>query len=153
LLCPARRSAAGYRVYDAVDVARLATICRLRQAGLPLAEIGRALDSATPHLVAALAVRLVELGDQIEVLRSRQRTILGALAAGREGDRTWSLDKASLVDLLDGAGIGSDRQEAWHVAAEQADGDLHQRLLESLDIPADEVARIRRGRSPAGPTD
>jgi len=111
--------------------------------------IGRALDSATPHLVAALAVRLAELGDQIEVLRGRRRTILSALAAGREGDRTWSLDKASLVDLLDGAGIGSDRQEAWHVTAEQADGDLHQRLLESLDIPADEVARIRRGR-PAG---
>lgn len=151
LLSPARRSAAGYRVYDAADVARLATICRLREAGLPLAEIGRALDSATPHLVAALAVRLAELGEQIEVLRGRQRTILSALAAGREGDRTWSLDKASLVDLLDGAGIGSERQEAWHQAAEQADGDLHQRLLESLDIPADEVARIRRGRRPADP--
>ena len=143
LLRPTTRSAAGYRIYAAVDVARLATICRLRRAGLPLAEIRRTLDSATPQLVAALAVRLSELGDQIEILRGHQREILSALAAGREGDRTWSLDRASLVELLVGAGIGSDRQEAWHAAAEMADGDLHQRLLESLDLTADEVARIR----------
>lgn len=143
LLRPSARSAAGYRLYDADDVARLATICRLRQAGLPLAEIGRVLDAATPQLVAALAVRLAELGDQIEALRARQRTILGALAAGREGDRTWSIDKVTLVALLDGAGIGSDRQRAWHATAEGVDPDLHRRLLESLDLSADEVARIR----------
>jgi len=143
LLRPSRRSAAGYRIYDAADVARLATICGLRRAGLPLAEIRRAVDSDTPQLVAALAIRLTELADQIEVLRGRQRTILSALAAGREGDRTWSLDKASLTELLGGAGIGADRQEAWHAAAEQADGGLHQQLLESLELPADEVARIR----------
>lgn len=143
LLRPSARSAAGYRLYDADDVARLATICRLRQAGLPLAEIGRVLDAATPQLVAALAVRLAELGDQIEALRARQRTILGALAAGREGDRTWSIDKVTLVALLDGAGIGSDRQQAWHATAEGVDPDLHRRLLESLDLSADEVARIR----------
>lgn len=143
LLRPSARSAAGYRVYDAQDVERLATICRLRRVGLPLAEIGRVLESATPQLVAALAVRLGELDDQIAELRARQRTILGALATGREGERTWSLDKESLVALLDGAGIGADRQQAWHAAAEGADPDLHQRLLESLDLPADEVARIR----------
>ena len=143
LLRPSARTAAGYRLYDADDVARLATICRLRQAGLPLAEIRRAMDSDTPQLVAALAVRLTELADQIESLRGHQRTILAALAAGREGDRTWSLDKASLTALLDVAGMGADRQQAWHAAAEQADGDLHQQLLEALDLPADEVARIR----------
>lgn len=143
LLRPSARSAAGYRLYTADEVGRLATICRLRRAGLPLTEIGRVLDSATPQLVAALAVRLGELGDQIEQLRARQRTILGALAAGREGERTWSLDKASLVALLDEAGIGADRQQAWHATAEHADPALHQRLLESLDLPADEVARIR----------
>lgn len=143
LLRPAARTDAGYRIYDAADVARLATICRLRRAGLPLAEIRRAMDSDTPQLVAVLAVRLDELDDQIEILRGRQRTILASLAAGREGDRTWSLDKAALTALLDAAGVGPDRQEAWHAAAESADGDLHQRLLESLDLPPDEVARIR----------
>lgn len=139
-------------MYDAADVARLATICRLRRAGLPLAEIARTLDSATPQLVAALAVRLGELGDQIEMLRGHQRTILAALAAGREGDRTWSLDKAALIGLLDAAGIGPDRQQEWHAAAESADGELHQRLLESLDLSADEVTRIReRGRGAVAP--
>ena len=143
LLRPAARSAGGYRVYDSADVARLATICRLRRAGLSLAEIRRAIDAAPPQLVAALAVRLGELDDQVQILRDRQRIILNALATGREGDRTWSMDKSQLVDVLAAAGIGADQQAAWHAAAERADGDLHRRLLESLDLPADEVARIR----------
>ncbi|MCV2395390.1 MerR family transcriptional regulator [Actinotalea sp. M2MS4P-6] len=143
LLQPSSRSAGGYRIYDDADVARLATICRLRQAGLPLAEIRRAMDSDAPQLVAALAVRLGELEDQIEVLRGRQRAILTSLATGREGDRTWSLDKASLSGLLVDAGADPAGLVAWHAAAENADGELHRRLLESLDLPADEVERIR----------
>lgn len=151
LLRPSARTAAGYRVYDAADVARLATICRLRRAGLPLAEIGRALDSGSPRLVAALAVRLTELGDQIETLRGHQRAILTALAAGGEGDMTWSLDTASLSALLVAAGVPHERLGEWHAAAESADGDLHQRLLESLDLPPAEVERIRRLGAQAPP--
>ncbi|MGI9093448.1 MAG: MerR family transcriptional regulator [Mycobacteriales bacterium] len=44
LLTPSRRSPAGHRLYDASDVRRLDRICLLRRAGLPLAEIGQALD-------------------------------------------------------------------------------------------------------------
>jgi len=43
LLTPSRRSPAGHRLYDDADVRRLYRICLLRDTGLPLAEIGRAL--------------------------------------------------------------------------------------------------------------
>jgi DNA-binding transcriptional MerR regulator len=152
LLPPSSRSSAGYRRYGAADVDRLATICRLRQAGLSLAAIDRVLRSPTPELVAALAVRLADLGDQIEHLRGQQRLILEALARGQDGDRTWSLDKAELVALLSGAGLTGERQAAWHAAAEAADAGLHQALLESLHLTADEVARIRRLAAGAGPS-
>lgn len=153
LLPPSSRSSAGYRRYGPADVERLATICRLRRAGLSLAAIDRVLRSPTPELVAALAVRLADLGDQVEHLRGQQRLILAALARGQDGERTWSLDKAGLVELLAEAGLTGDRQAAWHAAAESADAALHQALLESLHLEADEVARIRleAGGTSAGP--
>jgi DNA-binding transcriptional MerR regulator len=155
LLPPSSRSSAGYRRYGRDDVVRLATICRLRRVGLPLETIGRLLDSSTPDLVEALAVRLGDLDDQIEDLRGQQRTILAALAAGTDGDRTWSFDKDHMVALLAQAGITGARQTAWHAAAEAADASLHTALLESLHLRTDEIARIRRqaavGR-PAGRT-
>jgi DNA-binding transcriptional MerR regulator len=151
LLPPSSRSSAGYRRYDSADVERLATICRLRRAGLSLAGIGRVLRSPTPELVAALAVRLADLGDQVEHLRGQQRLILTALARGQDGDRSWSLDKAELVELLSRAGLTSEQQAAWHVAAEAADAALHQALLESLHLAADEVAQIRLQASGAVP--
>lgn len=112
--------------------------------GLPLETIGRLLDAAAPDLVEALAVRLSDLDAQIEHLRSQQRSILAALARGRDGDLSWSLDKAQLVALLAGAGITGDGQAAWHAAAEAADASLHQALLESLRLRSDEIAEIRR---------
>ena len=112
--------------------------------GLPLETIGRLLDSATPALVEALAVRLSDLELQIEQLRGQQRSILAALAQGRDGGRTWALDRTQLVALLTGAGITGDGQAAWHAAAEAADASLHEALLVSLRLRADEVAQIRR---------
>jgi len=112
--------------------------------GLPLETIRRLLDSATPALVEALAVRLSDLELQIEQLRGQQRSILAALAQGRDGERTWALDRTQLVALLTGAGITGDGQAAWHAAAEAADASLHEALLVSLRLRADEVAQIRR---------
>ena len=137
-----QRSSAGYRRYGSADVARLAAICRLRAAGLPLEVIGRLLASPTPDLVEALAVRLTALDDEIARLRDQQRVILTALAGGQGGGRRWTPDRATLVALLDHAGMADD-QLAWHAAAERADGRLHQLLLEALDLTDDEIAALR----------
>jgi DNA-binding transcriptional MerR regulator len=137
-----QRSSAGYRRYGPRDVARLAAICRLRAAGLPLELIGRLLSSGTPDLVEALAVRLTALDEEIDALRGQQRVILTALASGEGAGRTWAPDRATLVALLDRAGPAGDHL-AWHAAAERADGRLHQLLLEALDLTDDEIAALR----------
>lgn len=138
------RSPAGYRRYSPEDVARLAAICRLRAAGLTLETIGRLLDSPTPDLVEALALRLSALDDEIAALREQQRVVLDALAQGSGAGRTWTPDRDALVALLDQAGFSAERRHAWHAAAERADGRLHQLLLEALQLTDAEITALRR---------
>ena len=61
LLSPSQRSEAGYRLYDAHDVARLQTIRSLRALGLSLADIRSCLDRdacAPRHTIARHLARL-----------------------------------------------------------------------------------------------
>jgi DNA-binding transcriptional MerR regulator len=150
LLRPSGRTAAGYRRYGPADVARLADVRRLRAAGLPLEVIARLLDSPTTALVTALALRLAEIDEQVAALRAQQRSVLDALTRGLAGGRSWTPDGDELVGLLAAAGVTADGRTAWHRAAEDADGDAHQALLEALALPPDDVARVRRHAS-SGP--
>ncbi len=68
-LCkPSARSRAGYRLYSAADLGRLATIVTYRRLGMPLDAIGEILAGDAPlvdHLrrqQASVAERLNELG-------------------------------------------------------------------------------------------
>ena len=87
-------------------------------------------------------MRLTVLDDEIGRLRDQQRVILTALAGGQGAGRRWTPDRATLVALLDHAGMADDHL-AWHAAAERADGRLHQLLLEALDLTDDEIAALR----------
>jgi DNA-binding transcriptional MerR regulator len=83
LLTPSQRTHAGHRLYDSADLARLYQICLLRRLGLPLAEIGRALDDPSWNLHSALAAHLSHLDRQLEgvgQLRSRLASLLSAEA-------------------------------------------------------------------------
>jgi DNA-binding transcriptional MerR regulator/uncharacterized glyoxalase superfamily protein PhnB len=85
LLVPSRRSGTGQRIYDEVDVARLYRICLLRRVGLPLADIGRALDDPTWSLAAATQRHLAELDRRLEAtarLRSRLAGLVTATGSG-----------------------------------------------------------------------
>jgi MerR family transcriptional regulator, thiopeptide resistance regulator len=85
LLVPSARTEAGHRRYDESDVARLYRICLLRRLGLPLVEIGRALDDPAWSLHAAMARHLRELDRRLEAmgrLRSGLASLLGTAAAG-----------------------------------------------------------------------
>src|SRR6266568_6819533 len=66
LLAASARSAGGHRLYSAADVERLYRICLLRRLGLPLAEVGRALDDPAWSLGAAMATHLHELERRLE---------------------------------------------------------------------------------------
>jgi MerR family transcriptional regulator, thiopeptide resistance regulator len=85
LLVPSSRSAAGQRLYDQFDMARLYRICLLRRVGLPLAQIGRALDDPTWSMSAATQRHLGELDRRLEAtarLRSRLAGLLTAIGSG-----------------------------------------------------------------------
>lgn len=85
LLVPSGRTAAGHRLYGDGDVARLYRICLLRRLGLPLGQIGRALDDPAWSLRAAMSAHLGEIDRRLEAggrLRGRLSRLVGSLGTG-----------------------------------------------------------------------
>jgi DNA-binding transcriptional MerR regulator len=80
LLAASGRTDAGHRLYADADVERLYRICLLRRLGLPLVEIGHALDDPAWSLRSAMATHLRELDRRLEA-GSRLRARLVQLAA------------------------------------------------------------------------
>jgi MerR family transcriptional regulator, thiopeptide resistance regulator len=79
LLVASTRTDAGHRLYSDADVARLYRICLLRRLGLPLGDIGRALDDPAWNLAAAIGAHLRDLDRRLEAtsrLRSRLAHLL-----------------------------------------------------------------------------
>jgi DNA-binding transcriptional MerR regulator/uncharacterized glyoxalase superfamily protein PhnB len=80
LLSPSARTASGHRLYAAGDVERLYRICLLRRLGLPLREIGRALDDPAWSITSALAAHLAAVDRRLDAT-NKLRTHLVALLA------------------------------------------------------------------------
>jgi MerR family transcriptional regulator, thiopeptide resistance regulator len=95
LLVASGRSDGGHRLYDSADVERLYRICLLRRLGLPLGEIGRALDDPAWNLRAAMAGHLHEL-DRRQEAAAKLRSRLARVAASAAND-----DGPITQDLLD----------------------------------------------------
>src|SRR3979409_1023673 len=84
LLVASDRSDAGHRLYADTDVERLYRICLLRRLGLPLGEIGRALDDPAWSLRAAMGTQLRDLDQRQEVagrLRNRLAQLVSSMGA------------------------------------------------------------------------
>lgn len=86
LLAASGRTDAGHRLYadDAVD--RLYRICQLRHLGLPLTDIGRALDDPAQNLRATLAAQLADLDRQIDSAAQLRTTVASLLHTTSAGD-------------------------------------------------------------------
>jgi DNA-binding transcriptional MerR regulator len=80
LLVASGRTEAGHRLYADTDVERLYRICLLRRLGLPLGEIGRALDDPAWNLRTAMATHLHDLERRLDAT-SRLRGRLAQLTA------------------------------------------------------------------------
>ncbi|MFM9923957.1 MerR family transcriptional regulator [Variovorax sp. H27-G14] len=93
LLAPSARSEAGYRLYNAADVARLHAIQALRLLGLALAEIGGLLGSESGALPAIIERQMASLDQQIAqatALRERLGLLQQGLAEGAQPDmKDW----------------------------------------------------------------
>ena len=149
LLRPSARSAAGYRLYNEQDVARLERVLLFRGVGLALEAIGELLASEPGSIGKALENRLLQIDADISALRRQQDLILRLLQGGEAGRRARVMDKQGWVALLRATGLDEDDMERWHAEFERVAPEAHQDFLESLGIEASEIAAIRR-RSSAG---
>lgn len=86
LLTAAQRSDGGHRIYTADDVERLYRITLLRQLGLPLGDIGRALDDPAWSLRSAMSSHLGELEQRLQTMGRLRSRLAGLLDAGTDTD-------------------------------------------------------------------
>ncbi len=147
LLRPDYRTAAGHRLYSEADEARLARICELRAAGLPLGEIDAVLEPSQKlraPLGDALNRRLSDLNREIAALRRQQQVALALLRDRAATGRTRVMTKERWVQLLTACGLDATDRAQWHHEFEKLSPEAHQDFLESLGLPAAEIAAIRQ---------
>ena len=173
LLQPVNRSGANYRLYGPADVERLKRICFFRSMGIPLKDIARLLtqtENAGPT-AAILEHRLESLEREIAARHQQQREIvrlLEQLAVSKvlekrgpgkrptkaprlatakdtlQSKENAMVNKERWVEIMRAAGFTEQAMRQWHRSFETMEPDAHQEFLESLAIPADEIARIRQ---------
>jgi MerR family transcriptional regulator, thiopeptide resistance regulator len=100
LLVASERTEGGHRLYSDSDVERLYRICLLRRLGLPLAEIGRALDDPAWSLHASMATHLQDLERRLEVtarLRGRLAHLIRTIGAA---DRPVTKDLLEVLEEM-----------------------------------------------------
>jgi DNA-binding transcriptional MerR regulator len=96
LLPPTDRTHAGYRLYDTKAMARLELVKTLRELGLGLSDVERALTEEAS--VADLAVRHVEaLDEQIRRLRLRRSVLRAVVKRGSELEEVRLMNKLATM--------------------------------------------------------
>ena len=167
------RSGGNYRLYTPADAERLAQICLYRGMGIPLKQIPHLLaqDRQAGPSERILRHRLQVLEQQIADYQEQQRQILrlleqmssrksarprgrrgsgpqGHVAQGRlthpTGKESLVISKQRWVEVMRAAGFTEQDMLRWHQSFEKMEPAGHQEFLESLNLPADEIARIRR---------
>ena len=83
-------------------------------------------------------------------LRRQQQITLELLGSAGIDRPARSMSKQQWVRLLESIGMSDDDMMQWHREFERRMPEAHQDFLESLNIPADEVRRIRARSKSAG---
>lgn len=116
LLAPARR-ANGYRAYDDACVARLQQILLYREAGMPLSEIARVLDSPDFDACGALREHLARLEGRIRQMNAMASSVRRTLRCLEEGvpmedAARFEGFKAAMIEENERA-YGAEVRSAW----------------------------------------
>jgi DNA-binding transcriptional MerR regulator len=143
LLKPSARSSGNYRRYSEKDQAQLRQICLYRSAGLALMDIRELLGKPVDDVSGILRRRFAELDAEIEALRGHQRVILTLLKTSNSLMRLKPVTKEKWIEIMKRAGFSDDDMHRWHREFERAAPEDHHHFLEFLNIPAEEIVRIR----------
>lgn len=98
LIGPARRSPAGYRRYGPGDIERLYQVRALRQLGLRLDDIRRALDDPASDLDSTLATQLAAVDGQLGDLHRQRRALQAVRTSGTTDDLLRLLEVMTMPD-------------------------------------------------------
>jgi DNA-binding transcriptional MerR regulator len=104
LLVPSLRSAAGYRLYDRANIERLHRIQALRQLGLSLVDIGKALSGPELPLAELIDRQLAQIDLEMargQRLRGKLIQLRAQLASGQPPDLAEWLDTLELMMMYE----------------------------------------------------
>jgi DNA-binding transcriptional MerR regulator len=104
LVRPSRRTAAGYRIYEDADVHRLQQVLLFREIGMPLDEIGAAIDSAgsREELLRQHRAALVARRGRLDAMVAAVDAALDALAAERAARGDTEMRPEDFKAMFDG---------------------------------------------------
>jgi DNA-binding transcriptional MerR regulator len=138
------RTQGNYRRYGEKDVSRLRQIRAYRDSGLTLADIRTLLEGSGAGAGAVLRRRMLEIGTEIETLRSHQRAIARLLHVQSDLEKTEMVTKDKWVSIMRKSGFTDNDMHKWHAEFEKSAPDEHQEFLQFLQIPEEEIRSIRQ---------
>ncbi|HEX3766243.1 MAG TPA: MerR family transcriptional regulator [Kofleriaceae bacterium] len=112
LVRPSQRTAAGYRLYDEADALRLQQVMVLRELGVPLDQIGAAIDAAA-DCAALLRRHRAALTDKRARLDRMLAAVDAALRVLEKGKQMQSEDFKAMFDGFDPADHEAEVQQRW----------------------------------------
>ncbi len=152
LLSPSRRTASGYRLYGADDVARLHRIVSLRQVGLSLAEIAACLRQTGSSPLGAVEQQLARLEEQIERLHDLRRRLLSIAARLRAAEEVSVAELTKIIEVTNMIEKHYTPEQLQQLAARRQElGEEHIREVEQEwpRLIAAVRAEMERGTDPA----
>lgn len=142
LLRPSGRSEAGYRQYTEADAERLGMILLLRDAGVPLMEIGALLPAGRVDLSVALLRRLGDLNREIEDLQGQQQVAIKLLRGMDVPRDIAERGRAQWLKLLEKAGLDLSTMMKWHADFERRSPERHHEFLNMIGLSDGEIADL-----------
>jgi DNA-binding transcriptional MerR regulator len=143
LLRPAKRSRAGYRLYDDRSVAQLRLISTYKSTGLPLKEIRELMEKPNAPEKEVFCNRILELDEEIVKLRIQQRVLVSILRKSGYESPAVAIDKNAWIEILRLSGMNETDMQRWHAEFERNAPQAHHSFLLWLGIPENEVLEIR----------
>jgi MerR family transcriptional regulator, thiopeptide resistance regulator len=116
LVRPSRRTAAGYRLYEADDVLRLQQVLLFRELGLPLDEIAAAIDRAESREALLRQHREMLLGkrNRLDAMLAAVDTALRLLENARKGGTAMQPeDWKAMFDGFDPSQYEDEAKQRW----------------------------------------